>query len=352
MVVKDNNTEVKSLNEGITKLGSRLKTCVPQSIWTIAVFENPSFYAHFSPLRPSYQKVFEKYTLNDVMARIVTREKLDHTYQEFYGCNIRITEPYIEDETGERIRSIYYPVHNKQSLEALVAVDIKESFIDLQIQKYNDEYKTTLNGDDINNVYYELAHMPCSDGQYFGVGVRYIDVLKKSIIPALLIAMLVQLTRTVIRRYEHSIKHDEMTGFYRRDFYEPKLKRMQNFAMLIIDIDHFKQINDSYGHRKGDDVIRESANLIQHLIRSGDIAIRWGGEEFILLFKNMAQQDLQEKAESIRAAFADQKTAGLSVTVSIGGVYSTDSTFGRCYKAADSALYESKHRGRNRATIA
>ncbi|MDD1782815.1 GGDEF domain-containing protein [Enterovibrio sp. ZSDZ35] len=340
------------MSEGIAKLQSQLDSYAPNSVWTIAVFENPSFYAHFSPLRPSYKAVFEKYTLGDVMSRIVKREKLDHTYQEFYGCNIRLTEPYEESQTGERIRTIYYPIHNKQSLEALVAIDIKDSFIDLQVQKYNQKYETVLNVDGTDNIYHQRVRLPCSDGQYFGIGIHYVDILKKSIIPSLLIAFLVQLTRAFVRRHGHYIKHDEMTGFYRRDYYEPKLKRMQQFSMLIIDIDNFKQINDSFGHRKGDDVIRESASLIQKLIRSGDVAIRWGGEEFILLFNGMAQHDLQEKAESIRAAFSEQKTAGLAVTVSIGGVFQTDSTFGRCYKAADTALYESKHRGRNRVTIA
>ncbi|WP_157490700.1 GGDEF domain-containing protein [Enterovibrio coralii] len=352
VVVIADDTKVKSLSQGIQKLSTHLNTCAPKDIWTVAVFENPSYYAHFSPLRPSYADVFDKYKVNDVMSRIVARERLDHTYQEFYGCNIRVTEPYTEKHSGERIRTIYFPVHNKQSLEALVAVDIKDSFINSIIQKYNAKYKTVLNGDSEHNVYHQSSRLPCSDGQYFAVGIHYMDTLKKSVFPALIIAILVQLTRAAIRRHERSIKHDEMTGFYRRDFYEPKLKRLRNFSLLIIDIDHFKQINDSFGHRKGDEVIREGASLIQSLIRSGDIAIRWGGEEFIVLFNNMNQHYLQEKAECIRAAFAEQKTAGLNVTVSIGGVFSTDSTFAKCYKAADTALYESKHRGRNRATIA
>ncbi|MEF1208002.1 GGDEF domain-containing protein, partial [Photobacterium damselae] len=88
-----------------------------------------------------------------------------------------------------------------------------------------------------------------------------------------------------------------MTGFYRRDFYEKKLNKLDNFSMLLIDIDNFKKINDTYGHKKGDDVIRQVARLIMDNIRQKDIAIRWGGEEFIIIFNSMDCSSLYSRAE-------------------------------------------------------
>ncbi|WP_276326040.1 GGDEF domain-containing protein [Vibrio scophthalmi] len=150
---------------------------------------------------------------------------------------------------------------------------------------------------------------------------------------------------------QRRITRDKMTGFYRRDFYEPRLNRAHNFSMLIIDIDFFKIINDTHGHKKGDEVISEVTRRIASQIRSTDAAVRWGGEEFLVLFKDMTDDMLYDKAELIREHVADSAISGIDVTISVGGVTLRDSEFSEAYKRADHALYQSKRDGRNRVTI-
>ncbi|MDD1795384.1 GGDEF domain-containing protein [Enterovibrio sp. ZSDZ42] len=351
LLVRQDNMSVKHLSPGILKLRTQLEALAPNSIWTVAVLENPSLYAHFLPLRQQYTDAFEQYRLNDVIERVVVREQLNNTYQEFYECNVRLSEPYVEKVTEQPIRTVYYPIHNHQALDALVSVDLNESYIQNQIDAYNDLHYTTLNIDGKNNAYTTTAFFPCSNAITFSVGFSFTDIIMKALWPSLLLAVLYQLGSHVLRKQGRSIKTDEMTNLYRRDYYEPKLKRMTSFSLLVLDIDHFKQINDQHGHAKGDEVLAKCARIISSQIRTGDAAIRWGGEEFIIVFKNMHQGILVDKAEQIRLAIANEKIAGLDVTVSIGGLTTHQTTFVDAYKIADTALYESKHRGRNRVTI-
>ncbi|MFS1874166.1 GGDEF domain-containing protein [Enterovibrio norvegicus] len=350
--VHSNHTETKDLAEGIQRLRKRLQVDAPGSIWTIAVFGNPNTYAFFDPLRSGYEKAFSQYGKNDVLENIVKREKLDNTYQEFYGCNIRMTDSYLEDGTQEHLRTIYFPIHNKQSLSALVAVDIKESYIDKHIERYNDKQHTRLTNTPKYSLYTQSAFFICSEKDPVHIGVNYLKVLEASIAPSLIMAFLYQFSIGLLRRRTRSIRKDEMTNFFRRDYYEPRLKKMTRFAMLIVDIDHFKEINDTHGHNKGDEIISECAKRILTQIRAEDITIRWGGDEFFILFNNMTHCQLGVKAETIRKAVAQESIAGLAITLSIGGVFVRDTTFAKAYKSADKALYESKRRGRNRSTMA
>ncbi|WP_035025425.1 GGDEF domain-containing protein [Enterovibrio calviensis] len=351
LLVRQNNMSVKDLSPGIMKLHAQVEELAPNSVWTVAVLENPSLYAHFLPLRKQYSVAFEQYRLNDVIERVVVRQQLNHTYQEFYGCNVQMTEPYIENGTDAFIRTVYYPIHNRRSLDALVSVDLKESYIQDQIEAYNKRHYTALNIDGEHNAFTTTALFPCSNEMAFSIGFSFTDIIMKAVWPSLLLAVLYQFGSRVLRKQGRSIRTDEMTNLYRRDYYEPKLKRMTSFSLLVLDIDHFKQINDGHGHAKGDEVLAKCARIISSQIRAGDAAIRWGGEEFVIVFKNMHQGILFEKAEQIRLAIANEKIAGLDVTVSIGGVTTHQTAFADTYKIADTALYESKHRGRNRVTI-
>ncbi|MFZ2636881.1 MAG: diguanylate cyclase [Rectinemataceae bacterium] len=129
------------------------------------------------------------------------------------------------------------------------------------------------------------------------------------------------------------------------------------FGILLLDIDHFKKVNDSYGHPTGDKVLCMVAATLMDASRPLDAAIRWGGEEFILLYPNMTIASLADIAERVRMLVEhswidlDDGTR-LSVTVSVGGTLSSagdtlESLTGR----ADSRLYECKEGGRNRVSI-
>lgn len=130
------------------------------------------------------------------------------------------------------------------------------------------------------------------------------------------------------------------------------MKRIENAFFIIIDIDHFKQVNDNYGHDVGDQVIKVVTQRIKESIRENDIAIRWGGEEFVIVFNEMDNSYFNKKAEIIRERIANERIENMNITVSIGGSeqQQSESAFD-AIKRADMALYHSKNTGRNRVTL-
>ena len=165
--------------------------------------------------------------------------------------------------------------------------------------------------------------------------------------------------------YETSIT-DPKTGLFTYDYF---VKRVQekiasarrhniNSAMLILDIDHFKHFNDTYGHLAGDRVLVELAKTLERTVREEDCVARFGGEEFSILLTDCDPDSLFPVAERIRTAVAGielvEKGEKLQITVSIGGCM-IESFKGitpkYIFKRSDQALYFSKENGRNRSTI-
>ena len=118
----------------------------------------------------------------------------------------------------------------------------------------------------------------------------------------------------------------------------------------MVDIDHFKAINDGFGHDVGDDVIRHVAGVMKSVVRESDIACRWGGEEFLCIFPNLPCEHASLVAERIRTDVeAVSLPAGCAVTVSIGVSYLSEAGGVReALRKADEALYRAKQGGRNR----
>lgn len=159
---------------------------------------------------------------------------------------------------------------------------------------------------------------------------------------------------------------DDLTGLYNHRFLVDYLgqqvalaERLNTpLAILVIDLDHFKRVNDTYGHPAGDVVLSMFAQTLTHNVRRADLAARYGGEEFIVVMSNTAALDARRVAEKIRAA-ADAMVipvegGHIGLTVSIGGAaYPEDTTTARELLAtADSALYDAKRCGRNRVCMA
>lgn len=154
--------------------------------------------------------------------------------------------------------------------------------------------------------------------------------------------------------------HDALTGVYNRRRLDEKLAECSQlfqrtgrpFALLLIDADHFKRINDTHGHAIGDEVLQQLARLIQANIRSTDFVARYGGEEFaVLLPEASAPYSPDFVAENIRAAIAGAPFASVgqvTVSVGIGVARSADSNTMALIKRADEQLYQAKHEGRNR----
>ncbi|MDX6410746.1 MAG: hypothetical protein QOE91_262, partial [Gaiellaceae bacterium] len=159
---------------------------------------------------------------------------------------------------------------------------------------------------------------------------------------------------------------DQLTGLANRSSFHDRLdaalrvaqRRNGNHAVLFVDIDDFKDVNDHHGHLAGDDVLRELATVLNETVRSVDIAARWGGEEFALILPGADAAGGVHLAERARVALADrtiltQEGVPVRVTASFGVASSPEHGDGDdLLRAADSALYEAKKRGKNRVETA
>jgi two-component system, cell cycle response regulator len=160
---------------------------------------------------------------------------------------------------------------------------------------------------------------------------------------------------------------DPLTSLYVRRYGEAHLDELlervnqeaTSAAVLLFDVDHFKQVNDTYGHGAGDDVLRELAARTIKSVRSVDLAVRWGGEEFLVVMPETDLANAAAVAERLRAAVAKDlftvRSSGekLAVTISVGvaGATSTGDHRDRLLKRADGALYSAKAAGRNRVVV-
>jgi diguanylate cyclase (GGDEF)-like protein len=166
-------------------------------------------------------------------------------------------------------------------------------------------------------------------------------------------------------RARHDALTDELTGLPNRRLFRAALAgRIENlrrygwkFGLLIADLDHFKAVNDEFGHVFGDAVLAGVASTLRGAVRAGDVLARWGGEEFSILVESSDEADLVEAAERLRILVARSEVHRDGVTktvhVSVGGALarlgdSSETLFAR----ADSALYAAKSAGRNRIEIA
>jgi|GEM_PF-567469 len=152
---------------------------------------------------------------------------------------------------------------------------------------------------------------------------------------------------------------DELTGAFNRNHLNSVLSHEmarnrrydKAFGLLIVDLDHFKNINDSFGHAVGDEVLRKTAQVLSKSIRSSDTLVRWGGEEFVVIAVEVDEKALRHLCENLRGSIEDTNYGPVvdKVTVSIGAtLFSKNDTQDRLFLRADKALYEAKEKGRNR----
>jgi len=156
---------------------------------------------------------------------------------------------------------------------------------------------------------------------------------------------------------------DQLTQLYNRHFLMDMAPRKISEAirhniplsLLMIDVDHFKHINDTYGHSTGDVVLEKIADVLNATCRTEDIAARFGGEEFVVILMHCNQDDALNKAEQIRTQISDIDFDRFSVTASLGVVCLGEGEgcdFKSLFEQADNALYKAKQAGRNRVELA
>jgi diguanylate cyclase (GGDEF)-like protein len=173
---------------------------------------------------------------------------------------------------------------------------------------------------------------------------------------------LLMLNYRLITDLQKIASYDALTGALNRGRLEEEAIRLkarcirsgETLAVMMIDIDHFKSINDLYGHPAGDEVLRRLAGIAQTSIRPDDYFARYGGEEFCILLRSTTENEAWELAERLRQTYAQVTLnigeKSINITVSIGVADSTfiGLEFTSLVSAADQALYRAKQEGRNR----
>ncbi|MEJ2425581.1 MAG: GGDEF domain-containing protein, partial [Candidatus Thiodiazotropha sp.] len=163
------------------------------------------------------------------------------------------------------------------------------------------------------------------------------------------------------RELQHIAETDRLTQVYNRLKFDEELMNMiawaslthNRFGLIMLDLDHFKDINDTYGHDMGDQVLKNTVELLHGRVRKSDILARWGGEEFMIITPLISREELVILVESLRNAIEQYPHKGIGkVTASFGASVVTPSdNIESLIKRVDSALYESKQNGRNRCTV-
>lgn len=167
------------------------------------------------------------------------------------------------------------------------------------------------------------------------------------------------------RSFYEAAQFDSLTGAYTRGFAMAVMQRAllkargdaKPFGVLMLDLDHFKRINDAHGHARGDLVLKQTTRAMQSTLRAGDIVGRFGGEEFVVLLPGADLKQAMGAAERCRAAVAKMEIPDapyLSITASVGVAAFPDhgEDLDELLKASDSAMYAAKSNGRNRIETA
>lgn len=166
-------------------------------------------------------------------------------------------------------------------------------------------------------------------------------------------------TRNITRQYElqqrllRQSETDQLTGLHNRRFFfehcQPLRAGEAPCGLIMLDIDHFKQLNDHYGHQQGDRALQRFSSCIDALLRADDLFVRSGGEEFLILLPRIDEAGLQQMAEQIRAAVEALPADPVAITVSLGTtLVQPEEEINQALARADEWLYRAKRAGRNR----
>ncbi|MGY3882461.1 GGDEF domain-containing protein [Aeromonas veronii] len=166
-------------------------------------------------------------------------------------------------------------------------------------------------------------------------------------------------TRNITRQYElqqrllRQSETDQLTGLYNRRFFfehcQPLRAGEAPCGLIMLDIDHFKQLNDRYGHQQGDRALQRFSCCIDALLRADDLFVRSGGEEFLILLPRIDEAGLLQMAEQIRAAVEALPADPVAITVSMGTtLVQPEEEINQALARADEWLYRAKRAGRNR----
>jgi diguanylate cyclase (GGDEF)-like protein len=172
-------------------------------------------------------------------------------------------------------------------------------------------------------------------------------------------------------RLRESLRHlsvrDALTGLFNRRYLEETLEREvhratregKSLGMLLLDLDHFKRLNDTLGHQAGDEALRAVGDLLARSIRAGDVACRFGGEEFVILLPGATLDGATRRAEHLRGELAElavsyrgEELAAITASIGVAALPEIAGSATALLRAADTATYRAKHEGRDRIAVA
>jgi len=214
------------------------------------------------------------------------------------------------------------------------------------------------------HVHGKYSPVIAKDGMVSGGVLAMIDITERHKAEEKLKAQFDEINR-LHQRLQEQVVRDPLTGLFNRRYLDETLDRELARArregypigVIMLDIDHFKRLNDTYGHQAGDEVLKALSKLFTEGMREGDIPCRYGGEEFTLVLPNASASIARERAEEWRLRFSELVTRfgrfDLKSTISLGiAAYPEHGkTRDELIHSADAALYASKHAGRNQSTI-
>lgn len=170
------------------------------------------------------------------------------------------------------------------------------------------------------------------------------------------------IARDRLERLQHDVSRDPLTGLLNRRGVEEQVGRLlercardgSGACVLMIDLDHFKRVNDTFGHDRGDEILKLAGKVLTESLRLGDLAARWGGEEFCVVLSGVDELTGQAIGERIRDNFHRQlsRPGEVSLSLSVGVCGLRPGGFKAMVLGADQALYEAKNSGRNRVRLA
>ena len=197
-----------------------------------------------------------------------------------------------------------------------------------------------------------------------GLNLGAVDYITKPVRPSIMKARV--RTHITLKQQRDQLlsmaTHDQLTGLYNRHYLlhsaqnkiSLSLRHDLPLSLVMMDIDHFKMVNDTYGHPVGDIVLQKIAELLEKHCRQEDIVVRFGGEEFVIMLDHTDLHDAEEKAENLRSLIEALHPEQLLVTMSMGVVQlkPDEDNIAELIKRADIALYSAKENGRNRVVVA
>ena len=261
-----------------------------------------------------------------------------------------IMPPYLEERLGMKQQP--YELAKEMFIKHYVTADYQE-----KVNEFIDLYRM---GE-------RLRETPVISMEYYGIDNKWYRIVLSSskidpegnVLRASLAMEDINQEKNEQQVLEFKIEHDALTGVLNRNAYEKYTELLKNsdmaIAYILLDVDKFKQINDTYGHGVGDAVLKKLARYMRNEFRLSDHIIRMGGDEFCVIMTGIEDKDsqmIQDKIEAINEAMKTSGTAEMpSVTISAGVAFSPQGFIPDLYKKADVALYHTKNTSRGGYTI-